>query len=489
MTITRGPAFVTPIMERRSDSAAARIVERDGRPIVELRIEGGKHHGAVGEAGAETMERAIRLATEIGVPFVAWLDTAGADVGEGISSLHGWGRCAHALVQASGVVPTVIIVTGACVSGPALCLGLVDHVIMTADAFAYVSGPEAVAEVTGVTLDRLALGGAAMHGRMSGVASLVVEDEDEAEHALAALLEYLPSNHLEDAPGWPSADRADRDCTEASRVVPAAPNAAYDVRTVVRDIVDADSLLELRPGHASSIVIGLAHLDSRVVGVVANQPFARAGALDIDASRKAARFVQWCDAFNLPIVTFVDTPGFEPGKDLEWRGMIRHGAQLAHAYVGSHGPPPVRRVAQGVRRRLHRHGLQAPRKRLLRGVARRADRRDGCAGGGADLAQSEARRDRRSDQPRGGAGPSHRRVRSTVQQPVRGRGTRLRGCGHRSARHPSRPGDGAQVLREQARGRPVTPALEHAALALPVTGRSRRRGLRCRSRTRRRRGR
>jgi acetyl-CoA carboxylase carboxyltransferase component len=272
------------------------------------------------------------------VPFVAWLDTAGADVGEGISSLHGWGRCAHALVQASGVVPTVIIVTGACVSGPALCLGLVDHVIMTADAFAYVSGPEAVAEVTGVTLDRLALGGAAMHGRMSGVASLVVEDEDEAEHALAALLEYLPSNHLEDAPGWPSDDRADRDCTEASRVVPAAPNEAYDVRTVVRDIVDADSLLELRPGHAASIVIGLAHLDSRVVGIVANQPFARAGALDIDASRKAARFVQWCDAFNLPIITFVDTPGFEPGKDLEWRGMIRHGAQLAHAYAAATVP-------------------------------------------------------------------------------------------------------------------------------------------------------
>jgi acetyl-CoA carboxylase carboxyltransferase component len=338
MTATRGPGFMTPIMDHRSDSATARIVERDGRSIVELRIEGGKHHGAVGEAGAETMQRAIRLATEIGVPFVAWLDTAGADVGEGISSLHGWGRCAHALVQASGVVPTVIIVTGACVSGPALCLGLVDHVIMTADAFAYVSGPEAVAEVTGVTLDRLALGGAGMHGRMSGVASLVVEDEDEAEHALAALLEYLPANHLEDARGWPSTDRADRDCTEAARVVPAAPNAAYDVRTVISDVVDADSFLELRPGHALSVVIGLAHLDGRVVGIVANQPFARAGALDIDASRKAARFVQWCDAFNLPIVTFVDTPGFEPGKDLEWRGMIRHGAQLAHAYAAATVP-------------------------------------------------------------------------------------------------------------------------------------------------------
>lgn len=330
--IPSSPGPVTPIMDRRSESAAARIVEWGDRSIVELRVEGGKHHGAVGAAGAETMERAIHLATELGIPFVARLDTTGADVGEGVSSLHGWGRCARALVDASGVVPTIIIVTGACVSGPALCLGLVDHVIMTADAFAYVSGPEAVAEVTGVTLDRFALGGAAMHGHDSGVASLVVGDELDADEALAVLLAYLPSNHLDDAPSWGCDDQIDRDCPDARDAVPASPVASYDVRTVVRDVVDRDSLLELRPGHAPNIVIGLAHLGGRSVGIVANQPFARAGALDIDASQKAARFVQWCDAFNLPVITFVDTPGFEPGKDLEWRGLIRHGAQLVHAY-------------------------------------------------------------------------------------------------------------------------------------------------------------
>jgi acetyl-CoA carboxylase carboxyltransferase component len=329
---------MTPIMDRRSESAAARIVELDGRAIVELLVEGGKHHGAVGEAGAQTMERAIRLATELGMPFVARLDTTGADVSEGVSSLHGWGRCARALVDASGVVPTVIVVTGACVSGPALCLGLVDHVIMTSQAFAYVSGPEAVAELTGVTLDRFALGGAAMHGRDSGVASLVVDDEADADDALAVLLAYLPSNHLDDAPSWCCDDVVDRDCVDAARVVPVAPAASYDIRTVVSDVVDVDSFLELRPAHAPNIVIGLAHLEGRSVGVVANQPLARAGALDIDASQKAARFVQWCDAFNLPVLTFVDTPGFEPGKDLEWRGMIRHGAQLVHAYAAATVP-------------------------------------------------------------------------------------------------------------------------------------------------------
>jgi len=328
----------TPIMDRRSDSVTARIVELDGRSVVELRVEGGKHHGAVGESGAEAMERAIRLATELGIPFVAWLDTGGADLGEGISSLHGWGRCARALVDASGVVPTIIVATGACVSGPALCLGLVDHVIMTADAFAYVSGPEAVAELTGVMLDRAALGGAAIHGRVSGVASLVVDDEDDAMHALAALLAYLPSNHLEDPPAWPTDDSATRDCSLAAATVPGAPNASYDVRAVVRDILDAESFFELRVNHAPNVVIGLGHLGGRVVGIVANQPFAKAGTLDIEASQKAARFVQWCDAFNVPLLTFVDTPGFEPGKDLEWRGMIRYGAQLVHAYADATVP-------------------------------------------------------------------------------------------------------------------------------------------------------
>jgi acetyl-CoA carboxylase carboxyltransferase component len=336
--IARSRGSVTPIMDRRSDTASARIVERDNREVVELRVEGGKHHGAVGEAGAETMERAIRLATELGIPFVAWLDTTGADIGEGVSSLHGWGRCARALVDASGIVPTIIVVTGACVSGPALCLGLVDHVIMTLDAFAYVSGPDAVAELTGVTLDHHALGGAVVHGRDSGVASLVVEDEEGADDALAVLLAYLPSNHLDDAPSWQCDDIVDRDCREAVHAVPAAPTAAYDVRTVVRDVLDTDSFLELRPDHARAIIIGLGHLNGRAVGIVANQPFARAGALDIQSSQKAGRFVQWCDAFNVPIITFVDTPGFEPGKDLEWRGMIRHGAQLLHAYAAATVP-------------------------------------------------------------------------------------------------------------------------------------------------------
>ncbi len=248
------------------------------------------------------------------------------------------GRVAKAFTDASGVVPVVLLLVGPAVSGPALLLGIADHVIMTADSFAYVSGPDVVVSFTGVPIDRDGLGGSAVHERESGVATLVVADEDEALAAVETLLGYLPSNHLEDPPREMSDDSLDRDCARAASVVPARATASYDVRTVVGDVMDEHSFFELRPVYAPNLVTGLARLGGRPVGIVANQPMFRAGTLDIEASRKAARFVQWCDAFNLPIITFVDTPGFEPGRDLEWRGMIRHGAELVHAYAAATVP-------------------------------------------------------------------------------------------------------------------------------------------------------
>jgi acetyl-CoA carboxylase carboxyltransferase component len=177
-----------------------------------------------------------------------------------------------------------------------------------------------------------------MHSRTSGVASLVVDSEAEAADAVAALLSYLPSHNLDDPPRVASADDDDRLCAVAARVVPSSASRAYDVRDVVDDVLDAGSFLELRAEYAANMVTGLGHLSGRPVGIVANQPAHRAGTLDIEASRKAARFVEWCDVFNVPIITFVDTPGFEPGRDLEWRGMIRHGAQLVHAYSAATVP-------------------------------------------------------------------------------------------------------------------------------------------------------
>jgi acetyl-CoA carboxylase carboxyltransferase component len=319
-------------------AATAGLREIDGRPVAWFRVAGGKHHGALGSAGAAAVARAVHAGLDARIPLVGVLDTSGAELRDNVAALDGWGRIARVLAHASGVVPTILTVIGPCVSGPALLLGLVDVVVMTADAFAYVSGPDSVAEFTGIEVDRRTLGGATMHSRRSGVASLIVATEAEAADAVAALLSYLPSHHLDDPPRVTSADSDDRPCVVAANTVPSSPSRAYDVREVVDDVVDTGSFLELRAEYAANLVTGLGHLGGRAVGIVANQPAHRAGTLDIEASRKAARFVTWCDAFNVPIITFVDTPGFEPGRDLEWRGMIRHGAQLVHAYSAATVP-------------------------------------------------------------------------------------------------------------------------------------------------------
>ena len=327
-----------PIEGRRSDAATAAFAALHGRSVVTFRISDGKHVGAIGPPEGASVERAVRLAIELGLPVVGTIASSGADVTEGVASLHSWGRVARALSDASGAVPTVLVVVGPCVSGPALLLGIADLTIMTVDAFAYVSGPDTVRAFTGIALDHRQLGGAPLHGQRSGVASLVVDDEDDAVLAAAHLLEYLPANHLDDPPRGATDDPVDRDTDRAAAAVPARPNASYDVRAVLEDVLDAGSFLELRAAHAANLVTGLGRLDGHAVGVVANQPAHRAGTIDIEGSEKAARFVQWCDCFNLPLLTFVDTPGFEPGKDLEWRGMIRHGAELVHAYANATVP-------------------------------------------------------------------------------------------------------------------------------------------------------
>jgi len=336
--VTLPASRTTPIRSGADAAASAEIREIDGRRVVWFRIAGGKHHGAIGARGGATVERAVQLAGQLEIPLVGELDTSGAELGEGVAALHAWGRLARELVSVSGVVPTLLSVTGACVSGPALALGCFDQVVMTDDAFAFVSGPDSIADFTGESVSRTELGGSDVHDRRSGVAALVVPDDETARQALTAILSYLPDHHLADAPRSARVDPRDRECRIAAAAIPASPSASYDVRAVIDDVVDAESRLELRAAYAPNLVTALAALDGRPIGVVANQPAHRAGTIDIEASRKAARFITWCDNFNFPIVTFVDTPGFEPGRDLEWRGMIRHGAELVHAYAAATVP-------------------------------------------------------------------------------------------------------------------------------------------------------
>lgn len=304
-----------------------------GRRVVSVRVDDSVRSGALAAADSETVARAAAAALSERLPLVVVLASSGADVLDGVAALDGWGRAARALGDCSGVVPVVMVAYGLAVSGPALLLGMADAVVMTGDAVAYVSGPVAVRQVTGQRLDPTDLGGRQVHTRMSGVAALGADDGPSALEAVAVLLDHLPDHTDEEPPRRQSADPPDRATTELRDLLPASETGSYDVRDAIRAIADDRDLLELRAGWAPQLVTALLRVDGRPVGVVANQPQSMAGTLDIAASQKGARFVAFCDSFNIPLLTLVDTPGFMPGKDLEWRGMIRHGAQLVFAYA------------------------------------------------------------------------------------------------------------------------------------------------------------
>ncbi len=318
---------------RMPGSTSARVDDLSGRRVVVVESDSDHHQGALQATDGARIVAAAETALRQRLPLVLVISSSGADIGEGVAALHGWGRAARAVVACSGVVPVLAVVDGPAISGPALLLGLADHVVMTEAAYAYVSGPNMVAEFTGEDVSPEELGGAANHNRHSGTAALLATDRATALELVGELLSYLPDHNDALPPAAPTDDPVDRRCDEAGDLLPDTPTGSYDVRALVRAVVDDDTLLELRAGWAPNLVTGFASLGGRPVGIVANQPQAIAGTLDIPASQKGARFVAFCDAFNLPIVTFVDTPGFYPGKDLEWRGMIRHGAQLAFAYA------------------------------------------------------------------------------------------------------------------------------------------------------------
>jgi acetyl-CoA carboxylase carboxyltransferase component len=261
------------------------------------------------------------------------LATSGASISDGVPALSGWGRAAKAIADISGIVPIIIGLTGPALSGPALLLGLADVVITTPDSYAFVSGPRMVEGFTGVKTTNADLGGSHVQASKSGVSYLEVADESELFDKIAEVLSYLPNSTDALPKRLQSDDPPERICESLSDIIPASPTGSYDIRNVIEEISDEGEFLELRAKWAPQLVTALARIGGRSVGMIANQPQAMAGTLDIQASQKGARFVRFCDAFNLPLITLVDTPGFLPGKDIEWRGMIRHGAELAFAYA------------------------------------------------------------------------------------------------------------------------------------------------------------
>ncbi|MCC6435145.1 MAG: methylmalonyl-CoA carboxyltransferase [Acidimicrobiales bacterium] len=327
------PLPLLSVRSRMPGSTSAAVSELGGRRVVLVESQVDRHLGALRSTDGIRIEAAATLARRMRLPLVLVIASAGADVHEGVPALHGWGLAARAVVRCSGIVPVLVAVDGPAISGPALLLGLADHVVMTSAAYAYVSGPNMVAAFTGEQVSPDELGGAWTHARQAGTTVDVVADREEAFGLLANLLDYLPDHCDELPPQIATDDPSDRPTPEAGDLLPVGATGSYDMRKVAAAIVDDGALLELRGAWAPNLLTALASLDGRPGGIVANQPQAIAGTLDIPASQKGARFVAFCDAFNLPLVTLVDTPGFYPGKDLEWRGMIRHGAQLAFAYA------------------------------------------------------------------------------------------------------------------------------------------------------------
>ena len=330
-------SFQTGVHLQRSVQGAAkaevRFLTSCERTVVWVDIDPSYHRGALSAEASGVIANAATTALNQRIPLVLAMASSGADILGGIAALHGWGQAARAIAHCSGVVPTFTIVTGPAVSGPALLIGLSDFVIMTADSYAFVSGPTMVAEFTGIMMTNEQLGGTDAHAKQSGVASMVVADYESAVSSLEHLLTYIPNNVDELAPPIHTGDASDRLVPEAGAVIPDTATGSYDVRKVIKAIADDGEMFELRERWAANVVTAFITIDGESVGVVANQPMILAGTLDIPASQKAARFVSFCDAFNIPLLTLVDTPGFYPGKDLEWRGMIRHGGQLVFAYA------------------------------------------------------------------------------------------------------------------------------------------------------------
>ncbi len=289
--------------------------------------------GSLSESVAGKICKILDQAMKVGAPVVGFNDSGGARIQEGVNSLAGYAEIFQRNILASGVIPQISAIFGPCAGGAVYSPALTDFIMMTKNtSYMFVTGPKVVKTVTNEDVTVEDLGGASVHSSKSGVAHFAVDNEEEGIAMLRTLMGYLPSNNLESPPHRHCEDPINRLENSLNMIIPDNPNKPYDVKTVIGHIVDYGEFLEIQPNYAPNIVIGFARFNGMSVGIVANQPKYLAGCLDINSSRKAARFVRFCDAFNIPIVTLVDVPGFLPGTAQEYGGIILHGAKLMYAY-------------------------------------------------------------------------------------------------------------------------------------------------------------
>ncbi|MBW3537778.1 MAG: acyl-CoA carboxylase subunit beta, partial [Actinobacteria bacterium] len=311
----------------------------DGRRVCVFSQDFTVRGGSLGEVHAEKIHKIMDLAESTGVPVIGLNDGGGARVQEGVAALHGFGGIFLRNVKSSGVVPQISVIMGPCAGGSVYSPALTDFIFMVqGTSYMFITGPDVVRTVTGENVTTEELGGAMAHGTRSGVAAFVEPDEKAALDEVRYLLSFLPANNMEEPPVIVSTDDPERRCPELADLMPPSARAPYDMRKVVTAISDEGDFMEYAALWAQNLICGFARIDGHVVGIVGNQPQYLAGVLDIESSEKGARFVRTCDAFNIPIVTLVDVPGFMPGTDQEYGGIIRHGAKLLYAYCESSVP-------------------------------------------------------------------------------------------------------------------------------------------------------
>jgi propionyl-CoA carboxylase beta chain len=308
----------------------------DGRPVAVFAQDFTVFGGSLGEVFGEKIVKVMDFAMKTGCPVIGLNDSGGARIQEGVVSLAQYGEIFRRNVQASGVIPQISLILGPCAGGAVYSPAITDFIVMVdKTSHMFITGPEVIKSVTGEDVEFEELGGARTHNSKNGVAHYMATDEEDAFEYLRALLSYLPSNNLEEPPVFDiesDLDVNDEDL-ELDTLIPDSPNQPYDMHRVIEHLLDDHEFLETQPLFAPNIICGFGRIEGRSVGIVANQPMQFAGTLDIDASEKAARFVRTCDAFNIPVLTLVDVPGFLPGTDQEWNGIIRRGAKLIYAYA------------------------------------------------------------------------------------------------------------------------------------------------------------
>ena len=315
------------------DGVVAGSATIDGRLVYLYAQDFTVHGGSLSETMSQKICKIMDMAMKMGAPVIGINDSGGASIQEGIAALAGYGEIFERNILASGVIPQISAIMGPCAGGAVYSPALTDFIIMTeGTSYMFLTGPKVVKTVTGEDIDAEHLGGASVHASKSGVTHFTAKTEEECMELIKTLLSYIPSNNTEEAPSTDCDDPIDRKADALNEIIPEDPNQAYDMYKVIAAITDEGEFFEVQPKFAKNIITGFARFNGQSVGIVANQPAAYAGVLDVNASRKGARFVRFCDAFNIPIVSLVDVPGFLPGTGQEYNAVILHGAQLLYAY-------------------------------------------------------------------------------------------------------------------------------------------------------------